>query len=286
MSDLPVVFLVLVLQSVVIPFGVALAVLAGSRAMRLGPLGPALAIAAGFTAAYFAVLHSQWSLVPKEAMDWLPWIALAGAAGAAAIEGIGSAALRIAARLALSGAMAALVVSPALASVGAQRALIVALGTALLTCAAWTYLAQAAVKRPTPPWLTIVVAGGAGLALMIDSSQSMGQLCAALASVLVAGVAFNFRRVRTAFPPEAAGASILLLGTLLANAYVYAEFPLGYIALLLGGLAADPVIAGLNRARNRSCGMGSWATAVVLTAIPTVLTVAMAVKAAIDLTGP
>ncbi len=281
MPDLPFV-LALVLQSAVIPFGLALAVLAGSRALRLGPLGPALAIAAGFTAAYFAVLHNQWSLVPRQALDWLPWIAVAGTAGAAAIEGISSAAPRIAARLALSGGASALVVWPALASVGATRALAVAMVTAVLVCAAWTYMAEAAVRRPTPPWLTMVVAGGAGLALMVDSSPSMGQLSGALASVLVACVAFNYKHVRTALSPEAAGASMLLLGTLLANAYLYAEFPLGYIALLLGGLAADPVVAGLNRLRNRRCGVGSWTTAVVLTAIPTVLTVALAVKAATD----
>ena len=284
MPDLPFV-LALALQSVFIPVGVAFAVLAGSRALRLGPFGPALAIASGFTAAYFAVLHAQWSLIPRVALDWLPWIAVAGTAGAAAIEGIPGAVQRIAARLALSGAVAALVVSPALPGVGAQKVVLVTVVTGVLVCAAWTYMAQAAGKRPTPPWLTMVVAGGAGVALMIDSSQSMGQLSGALASVLVATIVFNFRRARIALSPEAAGISMLLLGALLANGYLYAEFPLGYIALLLGGLVADPLVAGLNRLRDRDCGLGSWASVVVLTAIPAVVTIGLAIKAASDAGG-
>lgn len=284
MAD-PSFFLPLVLQSAVIPFGVALAVLAASRALRLGAIGPALAIAAGFLGAYFAVLHAQWSPLPKVALDWLPWIAIAGTAGAVATERISNAGARIAARFALAAAVGAVVVWPALASLGVQKAVLAAGVTAVLACGVWSYMARAGVSRPTPPLLLTVVAGGAALALMLDSSQSLGQLSGALASVLAARVVFNLPRVRTALSPVAAGTAVLLWAALLASAHIYADFPLGYIALLAGGLMADPLVEGLNRLRNRTGGAGSWAAAAVLAAIPAVVTIGLAVKAAADSGG-
>ena len=278
-------FLPLILQSAVIPFGVALAVLAATRAMRLGATGSALAVLAGFVAAYFAVLHAPWSLQPKTALDWLPWIALAGTAGVLAIERIADAGVRVAARLALSAALGAAVVWPALASLGVQKAVLSAAVTAVLVCVVWSYMARAAVKRPTPQLLLMVVAGGAALALMLDSSQSIGQLSGALASVLAACVAFNLPRVRQAFSPAAAGVAVLLLGALLANAHIYAGFPLGYVALLAGGLLADPIVEGLNRLRQRSSGAGSWMAAAALTAITAVVTIGLAARAAAESGG-
>lgn len=278
-------FLPLILQSAVIPFFVALAVLAASRALRLGATGSALAVTAGFVCGYVAVLHAQWSPLPKTALDWLPWIAVAATAGAVATERIGGAGARLAARLVLSLALGAAVVWPALESLGAARALLSAAVTGVLVCAAWSYMAQTAVRRPTPPLLLMVVAGGAGLALMVDSSQGLGQLSGALACVLAACVAFNLPTVRMAFSPAAAGVAVLLLGALLANAHVYAGFPLGYVALLAVALLADPVVEGLNRLRNRSGGAGSWVAAAVLTAIPTLVTIGLAAKAAADSGG-
>ena len=57
-------FLPLVLQSAVVPLGVALAVLATLRAVR--PQAPAslLALVAGFLASSFLTMRAQWSLVP------------------------------------------------------------------------------------------------------------------------------------------------------------------------------------------------------------------------------
>ena len=285
MADPTSFFVPLILQSAVVPFGVALAVLAGSRALRLGPIGPALAIAAGFVAAFIAILHAQWSPLPKVAHDWLPWIAVAGTGGAVAVERLHAASARVAARLALSLAVAAVVVWPALASLGLQGALLALVVTAVVMCGVWSYMTRAAVTRPTPPLLLMVVAGGAGVALMVDSSQSLGQLSGALASVLAARVAFNVPRLRTALSPAAAGVAVLLLGALLANAHIYAGFPLGYIALLVGGLVADPLVEGLNRLRSRTGAAGSWVTAAVLTAIPTGVTIGLALKAAADSGG-
>ncbi|HWP11545.1 MAG TPA: hypothetical protein VNN06_06965 [Ramlibacter sp.] len=272
-------------QSALVPFGAAVAGLAACRAVRLKEVAPAAAIAAGFVAACFAVLYAQWSLVPKVALDWLPWIALAGAGAAVAVENVRGAAVRLAARFVISLAAGALVVGPALASFGARKAALSVAVFAVLVWAVWSYMARAADHRPTPPVLLALVAGGAGLALMLDSSQSLGQLSGALASVLAACLAFNLPRLRTAFTPAAAGVAVLLLGTLLANAHLYAGFSLGYVALLLGGLLADPVVAGVNRLRRLDGKAGSWATAAALTAIPVAVTIGLAVKAAQDAGG-
>jgi hypothetical protein len=278
-------FLPLILQSAVIPFGVAFAVLVGLRALRAGTIAPALAIAAGVLGAFFAILHGQWSPLPKVALDWLPWIAIVGTAGALGAERIGHAGLRLTARFALSAVVGTVVVWPALASLGMQKAMLVTVAAGVVLSVVWSIMARTADNRPTPPWLLAVVAGGAGMALMLDSSQSIGQLNGALASALAACVAFNLPRIRTAFSPAATGIAVLLLGALLANAYIYAGFPLGYIVLLAGGLIADPVVEGLNRLRKRSGGAGSWAAATVLTAIPVMVTIGLAVKAAADSGG-
>lgn len=270
----------LLAQSALLPFGIALALLAGLRALRVEAATVVLAVAAGFVASFFAVLHAQWSYAPKVALDWTPWIVVAGALGALAAESLHNAAGRVAVRLAVSLVAAALVVLPALESFGLPKAALAAGTTGVLIAVAWSWMAHAAERRPTPPWLLALVAGGTGLALMLDSSQSIGQLSGALASVLAACVVFNLPRVRMAFPPSAAGLSVLLLGVLLANAHLYAGFSAGYVALLVAGLAADAVIAGINGLRRARAGMGSWISAAVLAAVPVIVTIGLAVKAA------
>ncbi|HZW23267.1 hypothetical protein [Noviherbaspirillum sp.] len=248
----------LILQSALVPFGVALVLLFALRR-------PALAIAAGFVAAYFSAFHAQWAPVPKTAMDWLPYMAVFGAAVAPA---------RLLSRFAVSLVALALVVWPALASLGMAKALMLAATGAVLITAAWTLLATTGEDRPTPAPLLAIVAGGAGLALMLDSSAALGQSSLALASALAACALFNLPRVRVAFPAAATGTGVLLLGVLLANAYLYAGFSPLYLALLGGALAADPLVASIDRLR----GAGSWITAAVLTAVPVLATVGLAVK--------
>lgn len=267
------------------PTGVALAVLAAARAAQPAATGAALAVGAAFLSAWFAAFHAQWSPVPKVALDWLPWIAIGVTGGALAVERIAGAGLRLAARFALSLAVGALVARPALAALGPQKAIVAATAAGLLMGVSWTYMARIAGSRPTPPLLLSVVAGGAALALMLDSSQAIGQLSGALAALLAACVAFNLPRARMAFSPAAAGVAVLLLGALLANAHIYAGFPLGYIALLVGGLLADPLVEGLNRLRRQASGAASWAATAVLAAIPAAATIGLAVKAAADAGG-
>lgn len=268
----------LILQSALVPFAVALVLLSALRRMPLQALVPSLALAGGFVAAYFAAFHAQWSAVPKTALDWLPYIAAFGVAGTLAAENAPHAATRMLSRLVISLVAVTLVVSPAVASLGASRAIVLAAAAAVLIALAWTFLAKAGETRPTAAPLLAVVAGGTGLVLMLDSSAALGQSSGALAAALAACLLLNLPRVRVAFSGAATGTAVLLLGVLLTNAYVYASFSPVYVALLFGGLLADPVVAGVDRLRNRSGGLGSWITAGVLAAVPVLTTVGLAVK--------
>ena len=275
-------FLPLILQSAVVPFGVAVAVLAACRAARLDALASLLAVAGGFIVSYFAVMHAQWSLVPKAALDWLPWIAIAGAFAAVASGNMPRTAARLAVRLVVSLVAGGLVVSAAIGSFGPQKAALSAVAIGLAITALWTLVTRPAQGAATRPLLLSVVAGGSGLALMIDSSQSMGQLSGALAMTLAACMVFALPRIGVRFAPAAAGLAVLLLGTIWATAHLYAGFSLGYVALLAGGLLIDPIVAAVRRAET---GGLPWIPAAVLTAIPVAVTVALAVKAMQDSGG-
>ena len=270
----------LFLQSALLPFVLTLITLWLLRAPRLAQVAPLIAVASGFLAAYFAIYYAQWSFAPHQALDWLAWIVLLGGAGVAATEQAGAAMLRHMGRLTLSLTCAALVAWPALAGAGLPKALLPIAATGLLMFASWTYLAATARQRPTPALMLLVVAGGAALALMLDASQLIGQLSGALASVLAACLAFHFLRVRGAFSGSATGLAVLLLGTLLATAYFYADFSITYVLLLIGGLLADPLVAVVNRVRQRDGGVGSWLTVGALSALPVLATVGLAIRAA------
>lgn len=270
----------LFLQSALLPFVLALTALLVLRVPRLSELAPLVAVAAGFLASYFAVYHTQWSLLPHQSLDWLPWIVLLGSVGVVVTENTGRVMLRHLGRLALSLGCAALVAWPALAGGGLLKALLPMAVTGLLMFSAWTYLSATVQKRSTPVLMLMVVAGGSALALMLDASQLIGQLNGALASTLVACLVFNLPRVRTAFSGAAMGMAVIVLGTLLANAYFYAGFSIIYVLLLAGGLLADPLVAAVNRLRQRDGGVGSWLTVGALTALPVLATIGFAIRAA------
>ena len=273
-------FLPLFLQSAVLPLAVALAVLAAGRAAGRDAALPA--IAAGFLAAYFAILRAQWSVVPQAALDWLPWVVLAAAAAAAAVEKIPGGFARFAGRLATALVAGAVVVYPGLASFGAAKAVASVLVIGFAIAALWSLKARPALGAATRPLLLAVAAGGAGLALMLDSSQSIGQLSGALAMTLAACVLFALPRLGRNFTRAAAGLAVLVFGILLAMAHLYAGFPPGYVALLAAALLLDPVVAAVRRSPS---GGLPWVPAAVLTAIPVAVTVALAVKAAHDSGG-
>src|SRR3954447_23782838 len=99
MSESPLV-VQLLWQSALVPLAVALVLLVLSRALRLNAVASVLAVTGAFIASYFAILHTQWSLLPQVALDWMPLIALGAAAAALAIEHADGAARRFALRLA------------------------------------------------------------------------------------------------------------------------------------------------------------------------------------------
>lgn len=271
-------FLPLLLKAALLPLAVALAVLAAGRAAG-ARVAPVLAITLGFLAAFFAILGGQWSPLPRQATDWLPWLAALGAIAAVAVERIPGDAARIAARACVALVVGGITVSSGIASFGMGKAVLAAVAIALVIAALWTLLVRPAQAAATRPLLFTVVAGGAGLALMLDSAQSLGQLSGALAMTLAACTLLALPRFGGGFPPAAAGVAVLVFGTLLANAQLYAGFSLGYVALLAGALLVDPLLAALRRS-----GL-PWVPAAVLTAIPVLVTVGMAVKAVQDSGG-
>ena len=269
-------FLPLAMQSAVLPFGLALA---AALALRKAPAAAAaLAVALGLAASWLAVFHEQWSVPPRQALDWMPWI-LALAAAGALLAGRLPEGWRASARLILALAVAALVAWPALPSAGLAGTALTIAAAGTLTWLAWSALARAAPARPTPAVLLVVVSGGAGLAIMLDASQMIGQLAGALAAA-VAASALAVRRLQGGFGEAAAGVATLVLGALLLNATVYAGFPPLHAALLGAGLLAD---AGLELALRRRTL--SWFPAAVLSAIPVALVLGLAIKAAQEYGG-
>src|SRR5207247_1844674 len=124
----------------------------------------------------------------------------------------------------------------------------------------------------------------AALALMLDSSQMIGQLTGALAATLGALIIVTMLRSRSTLGGAAVGITILLLGALLANAYLYAGFPLLIIALLAGGLLAAAIAFFLAR-RGILAARTSCITAIALCAVSGLVAVALALKAAQDAGG-
>ena len=261
----------LLLQSVLIPAGVGAALLLlPGRAGRDWPAP--LAIAAGFLASYIATYHAQWSFPPHQALDWLPLVlALALCAIPAERNGAWPR------RLLLSALTAAVVAWPALGSMGMGKTLLTIAAMALLTTVAWSALAGSA-RRPAAPMALTMVAGGAGLALMIVASMLIGQLCGALG---VAIAVCGLLRVRRdgGFGPAALGASVLLLGALLGYAVLYAGFGLGMVALLVAALLVDPLLKALRR--NPAAALPS----ALLTVLPVLAVLGLAVKAMQDSGG-
>jgi hypothetical protein len=269
-------------QTALLPLLAALAVLAVCRVAGLRTQSALLAVAGGVLASYAAAQHAQWSPVPKVALDWLPWIVVVGAIVTPRVEGIAQALTRRGSRLVVSLVVGWLVVWPALNSFGIAKALAGAAVTGVLIALAWSARAHSAPGRQLEPLFLAVVAGGAGLAMLLDSSQSTGILGGALAAALGACMLFCLPRMGGVFSAAAAGLSMLVLGTLLAIAHFYAGFPLTYVALLTAALWVEPLLAAVVLARERPVTSAwQWAGA-ALTVLPVLATVALAVKAMRD----
>jgi hypothetical protein len=256
----------LLLQSVLVPAAacaVLLLILLRAGGARRDWAAP-VAIAGGFLASMAATYHAQWSFPPHQALDWMPLV-LALALCAIAVEPRGA----WWSRLLLSALVAAVVAWPALGSAGAAMTLATVAVMALLMTGIWTALASAA-QRPAAPLALTLAAGGAGLALMIDASQLIGQLCGALG---VAVAVCGLLRLRAGFGTAAVGASVLLLGAMLGYARIYAGFGLPMMALLLAALLAEPLLTALRRRPAPTL------PAALLIAMPVLAAIGLAVRA-------
>jgi hypothetical protein len=261
----------LLLQSVLAPAAVSAALLLLLARMRSGWSAP-IAIAGGFLASMAATYHAQWSFPPHQALDWMPLVLLA-ALGAIAVERRAT----LTGRLLLSALTAAIVAWPALASAGLGTTQVTIAVLALLMTLAWTALA-ASSRRPAAPLALTLAAGGAGLALMIDASQLLGQLCGGL-GVAIAVCGLLRRPGNGGFGPAAAGTAVLLLGAMLGYAVIYAGFGMLLVALLVAGLLADALLGALRR-RPAPALPGA-----LLTVLPVLAAVGLAVKAMHDAGG-
>lgn len=261
----------LLLQSVLVPAAVCAALLLLLGHTRRDWSAP-VAIAGGFLASMAATYHAQWSFPPHQALDWMPLVVLATLC-AIVVERRGT----LAGRLLMSVVTAAIVAWPALGSAGLARTLVTIAVMALLMTLAWTVLA-ASSRRPAAPLALTLVAGGAGLALMIDASQLLGQLCGGLGVAL--GVCGLLRRPDAGgFGPAAAGTGTLLLGALLGYAFIYAGFGMLMLMLLVAALLANALLGALRR-RPTPALPGA-----LLTVLPVLVAVGLAIKAMQDSGG-
>jgi len=266
----------LLLQSALVPAATAaILVLLLSADHRTWPAP--LGIAAGLLASYIATYHAQWTFPPHQALDWLPLV-LVVALGAIAV-GRQDRARALPVRLLLALMVSGIVAWPALGSAGMPKTLLLVVVVAVLITAVWTALAAPAPseKSPAAALVLAVVAGGAGLALMIDASQLLGQLCGALGvAVLVCGL---LRRLPQGMAPAAVGVATLLLGAMLAYAHIYAGFGLLMVLLLTSGLLAGALAIRL------APGPRAWLAALVASAMPVLAVLGLAIKAMQDSGG-
>jgi hypothetical protein len=273
----------LLLQGVLAPFAAAaIAALALRRAVG-GPAATALAVAAGFLTSYAATVQGAWSLSPQSAMDWQPWVVLAAVGGALLVDRAPAGVRLFLARAVLGVLLSFVVVWPAIGSLGAVKASTAAVVAGIVIAAAWSVRTRGLFAGDTHPLQLAIIAGGAGLAMMLDSSQTPGRLAGALAVALAACAVIG--RFRTPAGSAAVGTTLLVLGSLLLQAQVYAGFPLVYVALLAAATVADIAPALLAR-RGRSAN--TWrakAASIALTLVPVAVVVGLAVKGMQDSGG-
>lgn len=272
----------LLLQSVLAPFAVAAAVAVALRRPVGRAPATALAVAAGFLAAYAATVQGAGSLSPQSAMDWQPWIVLAAVGGALLVDRAPSGARLFFARALLGVLLSFVVVWPAVGSLGAVKASVAAVVAGVVIAAAWSVRTHGLFGE-TPPLQLAVIAGGAGLAMMLDSSQTPGRLAGSLAMALAACAVVG--RLRTPAGSAAVGTTLLVLGTLLLQAHVYAGFPLVYVALLVAATIADVAPALLASRSRTAITWRAKAASFALTLVPVVVVVGLAVKGMQDSGG-
>lgn len=269
----------LLLQSALLPFAVAVAALLALRALRLPHWAALMAVALGFLVSYGAIYHGQWSWWPVQALDWIAPCVVLGAGAIMVVERATSTNLRRVGRLLIAVLFVALPLGSALMGASGLKAWWVVAVAGALMFVAWSYLAATLAQRQTAPLTLAIVAGGAALAMMLDASQLIGQLSGALATVLLTCLLINIGGTRVAFSAAACGLAVLILGTLLATAYLYASFPLSYVALLAAALLADPLVAAITRWRGRGDGLAAWLATGALAGAPVLATVVLAAMA-------
>lgn len=224
-----------------------IAALPGWRKGRAGTVAGTLGLGAGYLAAHW-VEAGLPAIPPLEVVGWTFWFA-AAAAALAVVEAFAppSARWRWPVRILLAVTLPLCFIDPLFESgwtTARGAAWIGGLGLGLFLW--WTLLDRLSGRSPGLPELAVLcaTAGGSGLAMLLSGSRLLGELGAAFAASLAAGVAIALilRRFSMA---GSAGVVATVLAALLINAHLYAE--LRAVPALLAVLAP---LAGLGTKRS------------------------------------
>jgi hypothetical protein len=209
---------------------------------RSGAVAAALAVGAGAAAGHVALRGwSGWP--PREAMAWLPVVAVLGAVtGALGVTRRGPAPLRSLLRLGLAAAVVWLLLGKVLTrqtgDSGPLRAVALLAAGLAVGWSAFESLATPRVRRG-PLLLLVLLATGSAVVLGLSGSVVLAQLAGALTAAVGAVLVLPVRAPGADLLRGAAPPAMLLLGSQLLLGFRLADVPAD--ALLL--LAAAPVAA-------------------------------------------
>ncbi len=217
----------------------ASALAAGRRVHLLVPV----ALGAGYAAGHAA---TGWpSFPPADAVDWMAWLSIGGAA-AGALGSFGSPWMGRVASAVVCAAAPVLVLRPLLSSGSEGLGAGLVAGLSALFVAGFAGLETLAARAPgaSLPLVLWIEAGGTSAALLVSGSLRLAQLAGALAAALVAAAAVSVWRP-TLSTARAGSLVIPVLGGLLLAGRFYSELPTASAALLaLAPLAAWRAASG------------------------------------------
>ena len=222
--------LLLLLQVLALPFVAGLgAAFLGRALLRLTPswrlvLSVSLLLT-GFLAGYAALNFQQWSLPPRQALDWLPLLALFAAGVLLPLEWRdASRPAWLLSQLLLVVVSVCLLLPPAITELGMAHIVLYVLMLGTPWLALWHLLERVAVARFGT--VALVAAGALlGGAVSLEGSIVIGGCALSLAAVLAGWQAAAWF-VPGAPPParSASGSAVVILGGIALIAVFYAEF--------------------------------------------------------------
>jgi hypothetical protein len=216
--------LLLLAGAVGLPLTLGLAGVALAAGVRQRARGPAVAAAVllAFLGGYVTVNYQQWRLLPQQATDWLPVLAVAASAVLLMLEWRGARPRAwLAAQALLALAAAWLMLPPMLKDQGLAGVVVDTVGWAALCLCCWRVLDGCATGARAP--VLALGSGALGLVVALGGSVVIG--CSALSLMGAVAGAWLYGRARAAAPLPGAlvGCGALLYAAIAMAAYFYAE---------------------------------------------------------------